>query len=46
MQFIFLLSYRTQPLLAIHCSYGAKIFGFGSINIAINLYLVVLEIAI
>ena len=29
-----------------HCSYGAKLFGFDSTNVAINLYLVVLKIAI
>ena len=40
------LSYNAQPSLAVHYSCGAKLFGFGSTNVAIFLYLVVLKIAI
>ena len=40
------LFYRAQPLLDVHGDYGAKLFEFGSTNIAINLYIVVLKIAI
>ena len=35
-----------KPLLAVYCSCGAKIFGFDSTNVTINLYLMVLKIAI
>ena len=34
-----------QPLLAEHYCYGAKLFGFSSTNIAINLCLVMLKIS-
>ena len=40
------MSYSAQPLLAMHCSCGAKLFNFGSINVGIVLYLVILKIAI
>ena len=32
------MSYCAQPL-AVHCSCRTNFFGFGSINVAINLYL-------
>ena len=44
--FFYRMSYCAQPLLAMHCSYGAKLFGFDSTNVTINLYLMVLKIAI
>ena len=40
------MSYGAWPLLAVHYSYGAKLFGFESTNVTINLYLVVLKLAI
>ena len=41
-----LMSYSAQPLLAVHYSCGAKLFGFVFTNVAINLYLVMLKIVI
>ena len=40
------MSYNAQPKVAVHCSCGAKLFDFGSTNVGIILYLVVLKIAI
>ena len=37
------MSYNAQPLLAVHYSCGAKLFDFGSTNVTINLYLMVLK---
>ena len=40
------MSYGAQPKVVVHCSCGAKLFGFGSTNVGIVLYLMVLKIAI
>ena len=40
------MSYCAQPKIVVHCSYGAKKYGFGSTNAVIFWYLVVLKIAI
>ena len=42
------MSYReqTEPKVVVHYSYGAKLFGFGSTNIGIILYLIALKIVL
>ena len=45
--FFFLhMTYNAQPLLVVHFSYRAKLFNFGSTNVGIVLYLVILKIVI
>ena len=39
------MSYSAQPKVAVHCSCGAKKYGFGSANVTTFWYLVVLKIA-